>query len=88
MLFSPGNATRSPDHLRVHATFELARTIVEFLAALCFIAGSIMFFFEAWLTRGTWLFLIGSIFFAMRPTIKLAREVKLMRMDDYEDMVK
>ena len=38
------------------------------------------------MTAGTWLFLVGSIFFAMKPTIRLWREFKLLRMGDYADI--
>lgn len=55
---------------------------------MLFVIGSIMFFSETWTHFGTWLFLIGSIMFGLRPAIKLARELKYLRMGDYEDVAK
>ncbi len=34
---------------------------------------------------GTWFFLLSSILFGMRPTIKLVREIAYLRIDDLED---
>lgn len=82
-LFNPDNANRTARTARVHAAYEIAHTIADFLAAALFIIGSVMFFFEAWVTAGTWAFLFGSIFFAMKPTLKLAREIHYVRMGDY-----
>ncbi|MBJ3777474.1 YrhK family protein [Acuticoccus mangrovi] len=80
-LFHPDNATLSDRHNTVYARFEFARTVVDFLAAFCFVAGSILYFYPSLTTGGTWLFLIGSILFALKPTIKLCREIALRRMD-------
>jgi hypothetical protein len=35
---------------------------------------------------GIWFFLIGSIFFGLRPTIKLVREFAYLRIGDYTDV--
>ncbi|MFC3613729.1 YrhK family protein [Lutimaribacter marinistellae] len=73
---------------RVYAMFELAYTAVDFAAATLFVIGSIMFFSEDWQTQGTWMFLIGSICFALKPTLRLARELKLAAMGDVDDLAK
>lgn len=78
-IFEPRGTGNSVRERRIHARYEIARTLVEFLAALAFIVGSVMFFREAWQTAGTWLFLVGSVLFAVRPTLKLVREVALVR---------
>lgn len=70
------------------ARYEIAYTCVDFGAALCFIAGSVMFFFEAWQIPGTWLFLVGSILFAAKPTIRLVREIHLYRLGDLDDLAR
>lgn len=77
-LFDPKNASRSAAHVRIHALFEIAYTAVDFTAALCFVVGSVMFFYADWQETGTWLFLVGSIAFAMKPTIRLARELRFL----------
>ncbi|MEY8840817.1 YrhK family protein [Cribrihabitans sp. XS_ASV171] len=78
----------SPRQKRVYAMFELAYTIVDFTAATLFVIGSVMFFSESWQTAGTWMFLVGSICFAAKPTLRLAREVKLAAMGDMDDLAK
>ncbi len=86
MLFNPDNHTRSERHKKIYAYCELAYTVVDFSAAALFVIGSILFFNDATVFVGTWLFLIGSIFFGLRPTIKLFREVAYIRADDYADV--
>lgn len=85
-LFDPENHSRSAQHKKVYAFCELAYTIVDFSAAALFIVGSILFFNPSTANSGTWLFLIGSVFFGVRPSIKLVRELAYMRIDDYADI--
>ncbi|MGQ7846424.1 YrhK family protein [Granulosicoccus sp. 3-233] len=84
-LFDPDNHQRSDRHKRIYAYTEVAYTTVDFLAALLFVIGSILFFSQSTTEIGTWLFLIGSILFGMRPTIKLFREIAYLRIGDLED---
>jgi len=83
-LFHPENAVRSERHRSLYARYELARTVVDFLAALCFVVGSLFYFTAETTLLGTWLFLVGSILFAVKPTIKLARELALRRLSPGE----
>jgi hypothetical protein len=85
-LFRNDRRNISPSHNRVYARFELAHTFVDFMAAICFIVGSILFFFETEQIPATWFFLIGSFLFAAKPTLRLVREIKLYRMDDVKDL--
>ncbi|MBV0911490.1 YrhK family protein [Rhodobacteraceae bacterium ASV31] len=78
-LFAPGNRTKSQAHRRLYALYEVVYTLVDMLAALCFVVGSIAFFFEAWKTFGTWNFLIGSVLFAAKPSLRLVRELHYLR---------
>lgn len=84
-LFDPANYQRSARHRKIYAYTELAYTAVDFSAALLFVIGSVLFFNEDTTVTGTWLFLIGSILFGMRPTIKLVREIAYLRIGDLED---
>ena len=86
MLFSRDHRQGTDRQRRIYAAFEIAYTFVDFAAAICFVIGSVMFFFEEWQTPGTWLFLIGSILFALKPTLRLARELKLAAMGDDTDL--
>ncbi|WP_051242933.1 YrhK family protein [Stappia stellulata] len=79
-LFSSDLRRASPKHAELVRRYELFRTVVEFLAALMFVIGSVLFFSDSLLFAGTWLFLIGSILFAVRPTIRLALELHLTRL--------
>ena len=86
-MFSPENSTRSPEHQRVYALFEIWYTAVDFAAAFQFIVGSVFFFWKSTQTAGIWLFICGSVCFALKPTIRLMRELRYLRMGDYADLV-
>lgn len=85
-LFHHQNRQRNADTQRVYAMFEIAYTLVDFLAALCFLAGSVLFFWQATETAAIWLFVIGSVCFMAKPTLRLARELKLAAMGDTKDL--
>ncbi|WP_417310110.1 YrhK family protein [Devosia sp.] len=85
-LFRPDTATKSQRNKRIYALYELGHTLVDFAAALFFIIGSVMFFFDAWQTAGTWCFLIGSICFALKPTLRVLREIHYLAIGDTEDV--
>ncbi|WP_099826795.1 YrhK family protein [Oceaniglobus indicus] len=85
-LFRLHSREQSRRSRRLYARYELAYTAVDFCAALCFIIGSVMFFFEAWQYPGTWLFVVGSVLFAMKPTLRLCREIHLYRIGDFSDL--
>ncbi len=85
-LFEPGNRTRSPEHERIYGAYEIWYTSVDFAAALAFVVGSTLFFFKSTQIPAIWLFLIGSICFALKPTIRLLRELKYVQMGKLEEM--
>jgi hypothetical protein len=85
-LFRHSNRELSEASRTVYARFELAHTFVDFMAAFCFIVGSIMFFFETEQIPAMWFFLVGSFLFAVKPTLRLVREIKLYRMGDVKDL--
>ncbi|MFD3684066.1 YrhK family protein [Nocardiopsis sp. NPDC058631] len=59
--------------LVVRRRYEALSIANDTLIALWFIAGSIMFFSSAWMTTGTWCFLLGSVELLIRPVIRLTR---------------
>ncbi len=67
---------------RVYAQYTIARTFVDFAAGACFLIGSIMMFWSSLDYASTWLFVIGSVLFAAKPTITLLRELKLYRLGE------
>ncbi len=86
MLFHQDQRNRNAETKRIHALFEIVYTLVDFMAALTFLIGSVMFLYDSWQTFGTWLFIVGSILFATKPTLRLARELKLAAMGDADDL--
>lgn len=77
MMFRTRRFDASSAHRQVYSLYEIAYTLVDFSAAVLFIIGSILFFYKSMQDAGTWMFLIGSIFFALRPTVRLFREIHL-----------
>ena len=87
-LFSSENRDRNEETRRVYAAFELAHTVVDFLAAVSFLVGSVLFLFPDYETPAIWLFIIGSVFFCAKPSLRLTREIKLLRMGRIEELAK
>lgn len=70
---APGGAR----HREIYGRYEKLYTLNDFLAALYFLVGSGMFLYESLQIPATWGFIIGSVHFMLRPTIKIAREFHL-----------
>ncbi|MAW89149.1 MAG: hypothetical protein CMJ42_21735 [Phyllobacteriaceae bacterium] len=87
-IFAPGNRSLSHRHEAVYAAYEIAFTTVDFLAAFLFVAGSALFFDKSLETPAIWCFLIGSVFFALKPTLRLAREVHYLALGDVDDVAR
>lgn len=85
-LFRHENRDRNAHTRRVYAAYELARTIVDFIAAFSFLAGSILFFWKAYQTPAIWLFVLGSVCFCLKPTLRLMREFRLLSIGDTDDL--
>lgn len=71
---------------RRHTFYQWAHLLVDFTAAALFVAGSILFLYPDLTRAGTWLFLIGSIFFALKPTLRLARFLHLRRLAEKAEL--
>lgn len=87
-LFRHRTRQATEESRRLYARFEIAYTIVDFMAAVSFVIGSVLFFFESQQIPATWFFLIGSLLFAAKPTLRLIREIKLYQMGDMCDLAK
>lgn len=87
-LFRHENRQQSERSQRFYARVELVRTLVDFSAAMCFLIGSVLFFWKSLETLAIWFFVIGSVLFAAKPTLSLAREIRLAAMGDEEDLAK
>lgn len=79
-LLDPALHDLGPRHLEIFWRYQVVRTGVDFGAAVCFVVGSIFFFSESTTLAADWLFLVGSILFAVKPTIDLVRSVHLRRL--------
>ena len=78
-FFDPRRAGASARHAEVYGRYQVVYTVVEFLAAVAFVVGSVFFFSESRTSAADWLFLAGSILFAVRPTVAVLREAHLAR---------
>lgn len=67
------------EELVIRRRYEVASICNDLLVALWFIVGSVFFLFADLVTAGTWLFLVGSVQLAIRPLIRLRRQVHLRR---------
>ncbi len=85
-FFDPHNKSRSPNHRRIYALYEVAFTAVDFAAAILFLVGSALFFDKSLEHAALWCFVVGSVFFALKPTIRVAREIHLLALGDYSDL--
>jgi hypothetical protein len=85
-LFRHENRQKSEAARRLYARYEILHTAVDFLAAFAFLIGSALFFGESTQYVATWLFVIGSVFFALKPTLRLVREIRLYRMGEIETL--
>jgi len=85
-FFRHATGGKSEKFARTYSLYELGYTGADFLAALMFVIGSILFFGETTQRAGTWLFLVGSLFFALKPSLRLAREIHLWRIGKMEEL--
>lgn len=80
ILFDPDSYTLSDAHKKVYGFYERLYTVIEFLAALMFVVGSIFYFYPELDFYGTCLFLVGSLFFMARPFVTMAREFNIVNL--------
>jgi hypothetical protein len=74
---SPIFHTLTPQHAKIYQRYQILRIFIDFSAAMCFVFGSILFLYaNTGLSAGR-LFLIGSVCFAVKPTIDLVRSFHL-----------
>ncbi|WP_434619864.1 YrhK family protein [Arthrobacter sp. A5] len=85
-LFDPSRSQQSPAHARWFATIELIYTVVDFTAAALFIIGSILFFSPSAMSPALWCFLIGSVCFALKPTLRLVRQLHYLKLDKIDKL--
>lgn len=67
------------DELVVRQRYEVLSIVNDLLIGLWFVVGSVLFFSDATVFWGTWLFLAGSVQMLVRPAIRFSRRVHLRR---------
>lgn len=70
----------TPLHSKVYGRYEKLYTLNDFMAAVLFVIGSVMFFYDDLMFPATWCFTVGSINFMLRPGIKVLREFHLAQL--------
>ena len=76
---SPTLHTLTPQHTKIYQRYQIARVFIDFSAAMCFVGGSVLFLYPNLNLSSGRLFLIGSLLFAVKPTIDLVRSFHLSR---------
>lgn len=87
-LFQVEHHTGSERRRRIYAAYEVAYTAVDFLAAILFLVGSVLFFFKSLENPAIWCFVVGSVCFALKPSLRLARELHYLAIGDTDDLAK
>ncbi|MFD1746570.1 YrhK family protein [Rhizobium helianthi] len=87
-IFTPGNPLKNERTRHLYALYELIYTAVDLAAAVLFVIGSFLFFSEETKTAGTWCFVVGSIFFAAKPLLRIARELHYWRLGNLDKLAK
>lgn len=67
------------DELVIRQRYETLSIGNDFLVALWFLVGSILFFWESTMTVATWCFVLGSLQFLARPALRLSRQLSIRR---------
>lgn len=70
----------SPRHAELSRRYEFAATLADFLLAVATVLGSALLLHEDFAISGTWILLIVAVLLGVRPTLRLAQEIHLMRL--------
>jgi hypothetical protein len=75
-------------HKRIYAMSELLHTLVDVAAALCFLTGSILSLSDETKAIATWFYIVGSVFFLLKPIIRISREVRYAALGDVDALAR
>lgn len=70
------------EELVIRRRYEVLSIINDFLIAIWFLVGSILFLFPEHEKEAIWLFIIGSFQFLIRPTIRLIGHIHVQRIPE------
>jgi hypothetical protein len=79
-LYDPRLITASPRHAGIYAVYEHVYAWADAAAAVAFIVGSIFFLYPDLKHPGEWLFVVGSVLFAVVPLAKHLQAVHMRRL--------
>ena len=81
-LDDPLMITIGHDQLVIRRRYEIGSIFNDFLIAIWFCLGSVFALFPSLAMASDWLFIIGSVQFLIRPTIRLAAHFHLRRIPE------
>ncbi|WP_301388634.1 YrhK family protein [Thalassolituus sp. UBA2590] len=67
------------ERLVIQRRYEVISIANDFVIALWFLVGSILFLFPQFEHAAIWLFILGSFQFLIRPSIRLVRHIHLRK---------
>tara|TARA_B100001179_G_scaffold215432_1_gene185634 strand:- start:226 stop:501 length:276 start_codon:yes stop_codon:yes gene_type:complete len=70
------------EELVIRQRYEVLSILNDFLIAIWFLVGSILFLFPEYEKLAIWLFIVGSFQFLVRPTLRLASHLHLQRLPE------
>lgn len=79
---SPLTFTLGHEQLVIRRRYEVASILNDFLIAIWFLLGSILFLYPKVETLAIWMFIIGSFQFLIRPTIRLLAHIHVRRIPE------
>ena len=70
------------EELVIRRRYETLSIINDFLIAIWFLVGSVLFLYPSLAEPAAWLFIIGSFQFLIRPTLRLISHLHLQRVPE------
>jgi hypothetical protein len=80
LALDPSLNTLTPRHSEIYRRYQVVRVVISFGTAACFVAGSLLFLSPSTTGAAARLFLVGSLMFAVKPTIDMIRAFHLRRL--------
>jgi hypothetical protein len=84
-LYDPRLITASPRHAEIYAVYERVYAWADAAAAIAFIVGSVFFLDPEMKRSGEWLFVVGSVLFAVVPLAKHLQAVHMRRLTSSDE---
>ncbi len=79
---SPLTLTVGHEQLVIRRRYEVVSILNDFFIAIWFLLGSVFFLYPSLEKVAIWLFIIGSVQFLIRPTIRLLAHLHIQRVPE------